>query len=225
MDKTEMETGGGRGRALFRGLYYGAGMLILALGLVLNTKSGLGVSAIISVPYSISLIWNLNFGNMTLVIYVLFVIVQFILRGRSSKATDLLQIPLAIVFTRVLNIFGAWLPLHFELFWQNFLLLLLAVTLTGIGAAMTVDMRLVPNPGDGIVQALSDKSGLELGLTKNIFDVFNIAITLTISFVFAGHLMGVGIGTVVSVIGVGRVIAAFNYLFKRPMCRMAGVAA
>lgn len=225
MDKTEMKTDGGRSRALFRGFYYGAGMLILAMGLVLNTKSGLGVSAIISVPYSISLIWNLNFGNMTLAVYVLFVAVQFILRGRSSKATDLLQIPLAIVFTRVLNIFGAWLPLHFEMFWQNFLLLLLAVTLTGIGAAMTVDMRLVPNPGDGIVQALSDKSGLELGLTKNIFDVFNIAITLTISFVFAGRLMGVGIGTVVSVIGVGRVIAAFNYLFKRPMCRVAGVTA
>ena len=41
---------------LFRGLFYAAGLLILALGLTLNTKTGLGVSPIISVAYSISVI-------------------------------------------------------------------------------------------------------------------------------------------------------------------------
>ena len=41
---------------LFRVLFYAAGLLILALGLTLNTKTGLGVSPIISVAYSISVI-------------------------------------------------------------------------------------------------------------------------------------------------------------------------
>lgn len=44
---------------------YVVGMFILALGLTLNTKANLGVSPIISVPYSISQITGLNFGDLT----------------------------------------------------------------------------------------------------------------------------------------------------------------
>ena len=57
---------------LFRVLFYAAGLLILALGLTLNTKTGLGVSSIISVAYSISVIFDHNFGNMTLALYSVF---------------------------------------------------------------------------------------------------------------------------------------------------------
>ena len=40
----------------FRSLFYIIGLLVLALGLTLNTKVGLGVSPIISVSFSISTI-------------------------------------------------------------------------------------------------------------------------------------------------------------------------
>lgn len=62
-----------------RVIFYVVGLLVLALGIILNTKSGLGVSPIISVSYSISTIWNFNFGNMTFVLYTVFVIVEMIL--------------------------------------------------------------------------------------------------------------------------------------------------
>lgn len=51
---------------VYRLMIYLAGLLILALGLMLNTKAGLGVSAIISVSYCISLVLQLNFGDVTL---------------------------------------------------------------------------------------------------------------------------------------------------------------
>ena len=38
-------------------------------------------------------------------------------------------------------------------------LLVVAIILTGVGAAMTVDMQLVPNPGDGIVHSLAQRYG------------------------------------------------------------------
>ena len=44
---------------IYRGGFYLVGLLVLALGISLNTKTGLGVSPIISVSYSISTIWNL----------------------------------------------------------------------------------------------------------------------------------------------------------------------
>lgn len=48
-------------------IIYVAGLLVLALGIILNTKAGLGVSPIILVSYSISQINGFNFGNTKIV--------------------------------------------------------------------------------------------------------------------------------------------------------------
>lgn len=228
---------------VYRGFFYGTGLLILALGITLNTKTGLGVSPIISVPYSISTIWNLNFGNMTLVVYLLFVLVELMLHVWHGKGkqngkrlrwlllSDLLQFPLSLVFTRFLNLFGIWIPDlaatyagHFAgSFVGRFLFLLLAIVLTGIGAAMSLNMRLVPNPGDGIVQAIADVWGKSVGFTKNCFDLLNICITITVGLLFHGSIVGIGVGTVAAVLGVGRAIAAFNYFSKCKMDALAGI--
>ena len=67
---------------IFRGCFYVVGLLLLALGLQLNTQAGLGVSAVLSVSYSISQIFALNFGNVTLCVYVFFILLQLFLRPR-----------------------------------------------------------------------------------------------------------------------------------------------
>ena len=77
-------------KPLFRGLFYLAGLLILALGITMNTKAGLGVSPIISVSYSVSTIWGHNFGNTTLLLYSAFVAAEMVLRwlgARQGKGT------------------------------------------------------------------------------------------------------------------------------------------
>lgn len=42
----------------------------------------------------------------------------------------------------------------------------MAIICTGVGAAMSLSMQFVPNPGDGIVQALAGKFNKSVGLTK-----------------------------------------------------------
>ena len=221
-----------------------AGLLILALGIILNTKSGLGVSPIISVSYSISTILDVNFGNMTFVLYAVFVVVEMILHIiqnhrelKEDKALvpaakkslplmlgmDLLQLPLSLIFTRFMNLFSAWIPAPSHGFGSQLLVLLGGIICTGIGAAMSLNMRIIPNPGDGIVQAIADFVHKPVGFTKNCFDLFNICITISVSLIFAHKLIGVGIGTVVAVLGVGRVIALFNHLFMGKMTELAGV--
>lgn len=224
--------------------------MILALGLSLNTKAGLGVSAIISVSYSISLVAGFNFGNTTLGLYTFFVVLEIILhfikirrytddgnsaiahlRGKDFKLVflmDVLQIPLSIVFTRFLNVFSDFLP-DYSQFGEpgvvrlavQFAALAAAIICTGIGAAMSLNMRIIPNPGDGIVQAIADCTRKEVGFTKNCVDVVNIIISTSIGLVCVGHLAGVGIGTVFAVIGVGRVIAVFNHFFYNKMAEWA----
>lgn len=208
-----------------RWLFYLLGMVLLAVGITLNSLTGLGASAIVSVPFTISQGANLNFGDLTLLVYVLFVIAEFFVMGKARSWTFLLQIPLSIVFTRIMNLFKAVVPYHNGNLPVDILMLLIAIVLTGVGAAMTVDMALVPNPGDGIVSSIAYRCGLELGLSKNIFDLCCLAISLAIGFAFGNPLTGVGLGTVLSMIGVGRVIAAFNALCRLPMRRCAGLEA
>lgn len=64
---------------ILRILFYISGLLVLALGIILNTKSELGVSPIISVAYSISTIWHFNFGNTTFALYAVFVLIEILL--------------------------------------------------------------------------------------------------------------------------------------------------
>lgn len=242
----------GKRSVLFRIFFYLLGLLVLALGLTLNTKTGLGVSPIISVAYSISMIFDRNFGNMTLALYSIFVIIEMILHLlRSRRAVrsaegplvhanrtdrkltllmDFLQIPLSLIFTRFLNVFSAVIPdfygegkeaasdMAVRLFF-----LVIAIMLTGIGAAMSLNMRIIPNPGDGIVQAIADCIHKSVGFTKNCFDLVNISITITVSFLFTGHLVGIGIGTILAMIGVGRTIAVFNHFTYQKMKELAGI--
>ena len=230
---------------VFRSCFYVCGLLILALGIILNTKSGLGVSPIISVAYSISTIGNLNFGNTTFLLYTVFVVIELILHTIRNRrelhkegqalapavkkslplvlGMDILQLPLSLVFTRFMNLFSAWIPAPSHGFASQLLVLCGGIICTGIGAAMSLNMRIVPNPGDGIVQAIADCIRKPVGFTKNCFDLVNICITISVGMIFAHKLVGVGLGTVVAVLGVGRVIALFNYLFMKKMTEAAGV--
>ena len=200
-----------------RFIVYAIGMLVLALGLTLNTKADLGVSPIISVPYSISQIAGYNFGDLTFVVYALFVVVQIVIHLNLKKnkkiMSDLLQLSLSLIFTRLLNIFSTYIPTSQNL-GIRFIVLAFAIICTGVGAAMSLSMQLVPNPGDGIVQALAERFNKSVGLTKNLFDCFNLCITLCISIFIAHQIVGVGIGTVIAVLGVGRVIALFHHIFE-----------
>ena len=144
MEMTEKTTGSGAARWGF----YLMGLLILAMGLTLNTKAGLGVSPIISLSYAASVIWNRNFGDMTFVLYGIFVLIQAAIHlrekgkaGRSLLMKDALQFPLSIVFTRFLNVFSVCIPSLEECGSEasgllgRLGVLMLALIFTGIGAA------------------------------------------------------------------------------------------
>lgn len=216
------------------------GLVVLALGLVLNTETGLGASPIISVSYSVSVCFGQNFGNMTFILYTIFVLVEMALHGSRIKKQggnlkkillmDFMQIPLSLIFTRFMNIFSVLIP---DLYGNGksspaqmalrIVLLIFAIILTGIGAAMSLNMRLIPNPGDGIVQAIADHMSKSVGLVKNIFDLCCITVTACIGLIFSGHLIGIGIGTILAMIGVGRTMAVFNYILYEKMNKLAGI--
>lgn len=233
------------GKTWLRAVVYVSGMVLLAFGISLNKKTGLGVSPIVSVANAISEIWKLNFGNTTFGLYVSFVVVELLVHmgirkreGWSSSQLcrilllDLCLVPISLIFTRVLNLFEMVIPTFSEempgQFWGGMagrlILLVIAVIATGVGVALILDAKWIPNPGDGIVQALADLFRKETGFMKNCFDCGCVTVTAVMSMLLAGHLLGLGIGTILAMIGVGRTIAVFNKFTKSSITMAVGTA-
>lgn len=215
---------------------YIAGLVLLALGLVLNTKTGMGASPIVSIALCVSTLTGGSFANWTLAWYCVLVLAEMALhllrrRGRLCLVMDLLQLPLSLVFTRFMGLFSGSIP-DFSTecagsFWGTLggrtLVLAAAIVLTGVGAAMSLDMRLIPNPGDGVVQSIADFLGLSVGTTKNCVDICCVCVSLAAGLAVRGTVVGVGAGTLLAMVGVGRCIALFNRLALPRLRAAAGL--
>jgi len=226
----------------FRWGLYLLGLACLATGMTINTKTGLGAAAAMSLPFTIAQLTNVNLGDVTLGTYVIFIALQMVIHTRLERKRgipstkirwlkDLAQFLVAIGVTRVINVISVLIPALGEgnvgPFWDSvpvrILVLVFGVSITGVGAAITLNMRMVPNPVDGLVHAIADSWGKTVGFTKNCFDVVNVIISVTLSLIFTGKLIGVGIGTFLAMVGCGRVISLFNQLFSEQICHLAGM--
>ena len=205
-------------------------MILLAFGLTLNVQTGLGVSPIISVAYSTAFVAGLEFADVTFALYAVFVIAEILIhtlilkRGKSQAIKDALQFPLSLVFTRFIALFQILIPdLSSFPMWQRLAFLLVAIAATGIGAAASLEMNIVPNPGDGIVRTLSELIRKSVGFSKNLFDAFNVLLSVAIGLLFAGKIVGIGIGTLIAIVGVGRFVALYSCTFGRRIAKAAAL--
>lgn len=207
-----------------RAVIYFLGLVILAAGITMNTKTGLGVSTIISVPFAVSTIWDVNFSFVTFVVYALFVVIEIAIKGKNSTLFDWLQLPFSVVFSLLLNLFSKLLSFSFSHIWQNALYLAAAIICTAVGMSMMIAMKLVPNPADGLAQAIGGAFGKDMGFGKNILDISCVVIACIIGLVFSRSIIGIGIGTLAAMLLVGRCVAVFDRLFRGKMKRAAGLA-
>jgi uncharacterized membrane protein YczE len=204
------------------------GMVILALGISLNAKTSLGVSPIVSPAYCASSITGYNFGNMTFLLYTFFVLAEVMIhlaqKQKKRAVVDCAQVIVSLIFTRFLNVFEFLIPNLGSVEMQGtfagslagrIIFLVVAIICTGVGAALSLDMRIVPNPGDGLVQTIADITHKDNGFIKNCVDITCVIITCAAGLIFSGKIIGIGIGTLIAMFGTGRVIAVFHKLTRK----------
>ena len=91
--------------AFRRGITFCAGLVILCFGIVLNTKTGLGVASINTAPYTLSEVEGISLGTATMLLYFVFAGAQCLLR-RSLGWKILLQVPMSILIGRIVDFFN-----------------------------------------------------------------------------------------------------------------------
>lgn len=189
-----------------RFLMYILGLIVLALGIAMQAKAGLGISPIVSVPYTVSLITGIPFSTLTFGYYLCIIVVELVLVGpKTFLPFQLIQVPMCGINSLAI---GWWdsLLVSPQSMLGRFFLLLLAIVITGFGASLAVGMQFVPNPPDGLADALGRRLGKGFGFGKNLIDCLSVLTSIFLSIFLIGAIRAINIGTVLSMVLTGRVI-------------------
>lgn len=195
--------------------FYLFGNFILALGVIISVKSGLGVTPVQSIPYVISHLTGVDQGVVIMGVYSFFVLLQAILLRRAFRLSQLLQIVIAVLFGSSVTICA--LLITFTPPGVYFVRLLLSVTsvvLIALGLLLYLPTGLVPQPAEGLILVISRLTGCRLHNIKLVTDCTMVAIASLISFFAVGEVMGVREGTLISMVGIGKVLGLFLKLWQ-----------
>lgn len=197
---------------LKRYLYFILGVVINSFGVAFITKSALGTSQISSVPYVLSLRFpSVSFGMTTFFVNLLFILIQAVLLKKNFQPVQFLQVAVNVLFSVLIDVSMTLLSFFQpEAFGLRIVSLLAGCVILAVGISIEVAPDVLVVPGEGAVRAISQTTGLKFGSVKVYFDVSLIVIASALSFLFFGRLNGVGLGTVISALTVGKFVNIVN---------------
>ena len=184
---------------------YICGIFLLALGGVLAIKSNLGASPVSSLPLSISKVTSISLGTAAAILFIIYVGIQILILRRDFKIVQLLQI---------MNFFNAIININVDSFYIRIVICILSFFITAFGVTFTITANIVPVAPDGLAQVISKKAKIEFGKAKIYFDCVVVALSVGILLINNKGLDGLGIGTVLSELLVGRIVAYINKNLK-----------
>ena len=204
---------------IYRYVFFILGVAINSFGIAFVTKSAMGTSQISSIPYVFSLEFpSISFdtrSRVTFLFNILFILLQVVLLKKDFHPIQFFQILVNVLFSGLIDLSMSALSFFQpEALWLRILSLLFGCLILALGICIEVAPDVLVVPGEGIVRALAQTTKIKFGTVKVYFDVTLIVIAGILSLLFFQKFNGVGIGTVVSAIVVGRFVNWINLHFK-----------
>lgn len=187
------------------------GILSMSIGIALSCRAGLGTSPISSIPWVLSMLMPLTFGQITIVMNVIFIAIQPVLlkklywRDLMGQFVTLLLFGCLIDCSMELLSFVA--PQRLLAQW---LYCILGTIILALGVFLCVKAKIFVASGEGIVTAIAFAAKAKFSTVKNIFDITLVIISSIISLSEFGAFQGVGAGTIAAAILVGRWVQLYN---------------
>ncbi len=202
-------------------LIYCIGLFLLATGVSLSVHSNLGVSPLNTLPYVLSRITSAEMGLCTSLVFVGFIALQALILRREFKVSTLLQILCSFLFGYFVSLASACTACLPACGSYSFQLLYLAASmaLVALGILFYLSADLLSLPGEGVMQAVSHKSGLAFSHSKICFDCSMVGSAVILSLLFFRQLEGVREGTAIAAVGVGGFLNLFSRLWKNRLSR------
>lgn len=189
----------------------------MSLGVGLSIKSGLGVTPISSIPYSLTLASGVNIGITTVIFNALLVFLQIPILKKRFNPKRLLQLINAFMFGYFTDL-SLWilspmpdLPLD-----VNFTLLIVSMFLIAAGILIYMPANIAPLPGEGVVEAVSLAYDKRFSKVKVCFDTSMVVLSLIICGLFTSDILGsVNVGTILAAIFIGIIIRYLTELYEK----------
>ena len=196
------------------------GLLIMAYGVSLSIKAGLGTSPISSLPYTISQLAPLSVGTATIAMHCALILLQILLLRRKYNPLQLMQLPVALLFGSLTDLtlmsIQNLAPCSYI---EQWIYCLLGVLLVGIGVSCEVKANVIPLAGEGFILAVCKTFSLPFPPIKICFDCTLVALSCILGFAYQGNLIGVREGTIAAALLVGVVAKQITKWIMDPLIR------
>lgn len=181
-----------------------------SFGVVLMLYSGTGISAVSSMTYALSEVLPVfSLGTWTYIFQSTLVISLMLLR-RKFMPQYLLSFGIGFAFGFMMDVHKEWIQIlpttvPFRVFYFVVSYLILC---TGIALSNRCKMPIIPT--DLFPKELSDITGMAFSKIKVSFDLICVVTTAVLTFVCLGGISGLGIGTLLSALTMGKVIGTMG---------------
>lgn len=203
-------------------IMYSSGMLFLAVGVTLSIKSNMGVSPINSIPFVISKIMQIEMGNVVTVYFCSLVLLQALILRKEFKIINLLQLFFSTLFGYFVSL-SNYMFQHVKIQEHaviQLLFLAASVVFIALGLLLYLNADIVPMPPEGTVKSVAMKINGEFSKIKVVFDCCSVVIAMLLSVIYLGGLTGIGVGTVLSALLIGKVLGIFMKRWKPALQRL-----
>lgn len=204
---------------------YLIGLFILATGINISKAAQLGISPVSAVPYACELIWGIELGKASIIVYAVLMALQIVLLRKNYKIRQLLQIVCTYILGFFITYTGRDYLLSFLPIPTNYVVKLLylfvSIIVIGIGVSLYLIPDLIPLPAEGLMNAIVQISNnrFKFSNVKVAVDSSLVLISAILSLVFLGELKSVREGTVLAALLVGKVVGFIFKHFKEPVLK------
>lgn len=185
-------------------LQYLAGLVCMAIGLVLLKRTYWGLSPITAVPDAVANITPLTLGNATILLHILCVIFQIIVQKKITLKS-ILCFGVGFPFGYLVDFF-MWLWDPQLVLWQKIIVLVVGIAIQGFGVALISGCDLMLPAPDEFNNVVSKVYNKKLGNVKMFADAAYVAAAIVINLISVHSLASVGISSVASVFLTGRFV-------------------
>ena len=200
---------------LRRYLLFLVSIFINTVGIAAITRALLGTSPITSVNYVLSLFTPLTMGQWTILVNLLFTVIELPLMGRDFLRADLRaylsQIPITLCFGMFIDCSMAMLSwVQPATYAVQLATLAAGCGVLALGIALEVKANVAMLAGEYLVKVLARRLRFDFGYVKLCFDVSLVLLACLMSWLALSRIDGVREGTVVAAVVVGPVIHAVS---------------
>jgi uncharacterized membrane protein YczE len=203
-----------------KGTLFIGGLFCIAIGVNLSKIGGLGISPVASIPYAMELVWGVELGFATIIIYMAMIALQMLLLRRRYKFMQLLQLVCTYLFGFLVtltgtNMLGSFLPSP-RSYPFSMIYCFIGVIFIGIGVSLYLVPDWIPMPAEGLALAIADisKGRIKFHQCKILLDVIWVTISAVLSLLFLGGLVTIREGTVIDATCAGLIVGFMHKHFK-----------